>query len=491
MQKMMHYCASEKGATYDVMPTSPPGRRKLQKQLTRIMKVTTVLLTLMMTSVYAASTAQVITFSGNGVSLAKVFSVVEQQTGYVVFYNKGLLANAHTVSIAAQQMPLENFISAVLKEEPLQFMIVDNTVVLSRKALPANSTSTIVAPQPITGYIRDTDGKPLPGASVLVKGKGKTVIADVNGRYSIDAEPGDILQISYVGFSPREITAGGEHSRVIILQTASMGLDGAIVVGYGINNKRNATGSISAITAKDIAKQPVTNPLLALQGRIPGLQISQQSGVAGSGIAVQIRAANSLMAGTLPFYIVDGVPFTGDALYLAGGNTVGNLKPAFGSSPLNIINPSDIESISILKDADATAIYGSRGANGVVLITTQKGKAGRTRLNATLSKGFSKVPNLHRVKTLSPDQYFEIRNKAFTNANVTPTTINAPDLKLWDTQQENDWQKLFFGKTAQTTDAALSLSGGTQQINFLLSGTYHKEDAVIPGSFNYQRGGSG
>src|SRR5690606_7475154 len=207
-----------------------------------------------------------------------------------------------------------------------------------------------------------------------------------------------------------------------------------INAGYYATTKESQTGSIAKITFEQIEKQPVSNPLAALQARVPGLEIVQMNGVPGGNFQVRIRGTNSISNGNDPLYIIDGVPFFSTSL--SDRSTSFQLYPdGMGYSPLNVINPSDIESIEILKDADATAIYGSRGANGVILITTKKGRKGVARVNANAYMGFAKIPR--KIDLLKTDQYLQMRREGFANDGTTPNTTNAPDLLLWDRDRKS------------------------------------------------------
>jgi TonB-dependent starch-binding outer membrane protein SusC len=253
---------------------------------------------------------------------------------------------------------------------------------------------------------------------------------------------------------------------------------------------RERTGNISKVTAKEIQRQPVQNPIAALQGRVPGLEITQTSGTPGGNFKIRIRGTNSIANGNDPLFIIDGVPYTSIPLTApeTSGGILGNYSlngASGGTSPLNSINPADIESIEVLKDADATAIYGSRGSNGVILITTRKGQAGKTKVAFNLYTGVSKLAN--KVDMLNTKEYLSMRKEALRNDNVTPTISNAADLLVWDTTRHTDWQDKLIGGTANTTDAQISLSGGENLTQFSIGTGYHKETTVFPGDNSDRR----
>ncbi|UNY98614.1 SusC/RagA family TonB-linked outer membrane protein [Zhouia spongiae] len=332
----------------------------------------------------------------------------------------------------------------------------------------------------IRGVVTDSEGIPVPGVHVLISGTQTGTFTDSNGTYSISPHPTDVLIFSYVGFDTVEKSIGGQTEINVTLKESVTDL-GAVTVnaGYYTVSEKERTGSISRITASDIETQPVINPLQALQGRMPGVIVSQISSIPGSTSSIQIRGQNSLRPeGNYPLYIVDGVPVS--SVPVSGSGFM-----ALGVDPLNSINLSNIESIEVLKDADATSIYGSRGANGVVLITTKKGREGKTALDIGLYTGMGKISNT--INTLDTNQYLEMRKEAFANDEATPTQFNAPDLLVWDQNRNTDWQEKLLGNTSYITDVQASVSGGDTQTSFLLGGGFHKEGTVFPGDFNYRK----
>ena len=253
-----------------------------------------------------------------------------------------------------------------------------------------------------------------------------------------------------------------------------------INAGYYSTTERERTGSISKVEGEEIEIQPLISPLQALQGRMAGVEIVPNGNLPGSASTIRIRGINSLRKeGNYPLYIIDGVPVNSSPI---GSNS--DLKGA-GIDPLNTLNLANIESIEVLKDADATAIYGSRGANGVVLITTKKGKEGKTQLTARVYTGASTVPN--RVDVLNTEQYLKVRRKAFENDGVEPDESNAFDLLLWDTNRYTDWQDYLFGGTSSITNANLDISGGNERTSFRIGGSYQNQGTVYPGDFSYNK----
>ncbi|MGC1633629.1 MAG: SusC/RagA family TonB-linked outer membrane protein, partial [Gelidibacter sp.] len=336
----------------------------------------------------------------------------------------------------------------------------------------------------VTGKV--TDGNlPISGANVLIKNTTNGVVTDFDGRYNITAKPTDTLQISYLGYTTLTIPIQNRSTVNITLQedTTALG-EVQINAGYYTTTDREKTGSIARITAREIEGQSVNNPLEAMQGRLTGVDIVQNSGVPGGGFEVKIRGQNSIMAGNEPLYVIDGVPY--DSQTLGSEQSSGSIIPRGNITPLNAINPDIIESIEVLKDADATSIYGSRGANGVVLISTKKGKQGKVSLTLNNSTGFGHITE--KMDLLNTEQYLTMRGEAFANDGVTDYPFYAYDINgTWNKNRYTDWQEVLIGGTARTRDMQVSVSGGSKQTQFLLNGRYQNETTVYPGNFNYDR----
>lgn len=337
----------------------------------------------------------------------------------------------------------------------------------------------------MTGTVTDSNGA-LPGVTVTVKGSGISTLSNLNGSYIITAQSNDVLVFSFIGYKTEEIAINGRQTFDLMMQEdASLLQEVTINAGYYSVKEKERTGSIARITSKDIATQPVTNVLAAMQGRMAGVNITQTTGVPGGGFDIQIRGRNSIRTeGNTPLYIVNGMPYASENL----GSTAisAPILPAAGINPLNNINPSDIESIEILKDADATAIYGSRGANGVVLITTKKGKVGKTQFSINSYTGTGKVTRT--LDLLNTPQYIEVREEAFANDGITVYPAYANDINgTWDRNRYTDWQKELVGGTALTRSIDASVSGGSAATQFLLRGTNYHETTVFPGDFAYAK----
>ena len=340
--------------------------------------------------------------------------------------------------------------------------------------------------QPLTlkGKIINEQMEPIAGATITLKRPGTNQPPSVIYQLSSDARSEftmtnlfltDTLIITAIGYETAMETLDFNfrgHITVILKRKASA-LDDVVVIAYGKTTRRLSTGSISKITAADIASQPVSNPVSALQGLVPGLLVTQRSGRPGSSLSLQLRGLNSLKQGTQPLVIIDGLPLT------INSGSLSQQAPDV-SSIFNTINPSDIQSIEVLKDADATAIYGSQGANGVVLITTNKPAAGRSAFDLNYYTAWGRPTRL--LPLLNTQQYLQMRREAFSNDGLSPTVSTAPDLLLWDTARYTNWQEELMGGTARINNTTVSFSGAAAAFSYLVSGNYYTEASVFQGA---------
>ena len=254
--------------------------------------------------------------------------------------------------------------------------------------------------------------------------------------------------------------------------------------GYYTVKQKYATGNISSVKASEIEKQPVGNLMEAMQGRVTGVYIQQNSGVPGSSMNIQIRGRNSIAASSNPLYIIDNVPFSSQSLTNTLSASI-NIYGADGANPLQFIAPDDIESIEVLKDADATAIYGSRGANGVVLITTKKGKSGRLNFEVGINGGGTNVTRT--MPMLNTDEYLALRKQAFALDNTNPKTTDYDINGTWNQDHYTNWQKTLYAGETYFNQSKIAISGGSAQSTFMLSGTYHKQGSTIKKGMGYDR----
>ncbi|HEX4851281.1 MAG TPA: TonB-dependent receptor plug domain-containing protein, partial [Puia sp.] len=323
------------------------------------------------------------------------------------------------------------------------------------------------------------------GANVKIKGTNNGTTTNSDGVFVLKSvNENALLEVSFVGYTTVTVPVNKRSFITAILKVQEQTQEEVIVnKGYYTEKQKLSTSNVATVTAKDIEKQPVQNVLLALQARVPGLFITQNSGLSGSAVKINVQGQNSIANGSDPLYVVDGVPIDPQLPHTGNDWMLGNSGFsgfAGWGNPLNYLNPGDIESVDVLKDADATAIYGSRAANGAILITTKKGKAGDTKFDVDLQTGWGRVAR--RVDMMNTRQYLDMRYEAFANDGIDwrNPNVSANDLKVWDTTHYTNWQDALIGGTAKYTNLTASLSGGASNIRYLVSGTYHKETTVFP-----------
>ena len=337
----------------------------------------------------------------------------------------------------------------------------------------------------LSGVVKDANGTPIEGATVWQEGTNSGTQTNEKGFYTLKINKELPVTFEFMGYKTQKLQAKGTVQN-ITLQSDDDLLDEVVInAGYYSVKDKERTGSISKITSKEIGQQPVANPLAAMQGRMAGVNITQTSGTPGGSFDIQIRGRNSLRTeGNAPLYIVDGVPYASQpasdiaisGLLFGGGNV----------SPLNSINPNTIESIEVLKDADATAIYGSRGSNGVVLITTKKGSSDKTTFSLQSTTSVSTVSKF--MDLMNTEQYLKMRRDAYANDGITEYPANAYDVNgTWDPNRYTDWQKEFIGGKAVSQNTQFSVGGGLGNTSYLFSASNRTDGTVFPGDFGYKR----
>lgn len=315
------------------------------------------------------------------------------------------------------------------------------------------SLGTIHAQQPsISGRVTDQQGIPLAGASVDVEGSAVSVRTDNNGAFTIAAAPGSVLMVSYIGYSRQSYTVGNEQPIVIVLQPTANDLDEVVVVGYTSQRRTTITGAVGTVSMADAQKRRVPDVSQMLQGQVAGVQVTQATGAPGDPIDIRIRGVGTI-GNNSPLFIVDGIP----------------------STNFSFINPQDIESMTVLKDAASAAIYGSRAAAGVVLITTKKGSAGRTALDVNYYNGIQQVTNLPTL--LNTTQYLHTLEQAWNNSGYSGTNPYTAEKGRSDLAN-TDWLEELFD-TGRSQNLQLSASGGSEKVQYMLSGGYYKQNGIV------------
>ncbi|MCH4551686.1 SusC/RagA family TonB-linked outer membrane protein [Aestuariibaculum lutulentum] len=349
-----------------------------------------------------------------------------------------------------------------------------------------------ISQQTITGSVTDSNGQPLPGTNIIEKGTSNGTQTNFDGEFTIDvSNPNATLVISYMGFVTKEIKVSSAKNLTIVLEENAASLDEVVVVGYGTMRKSDLTGSVVSIGAQKIEERSNSNVLQSLAGQTSGVQITQSQGAPGLAPTIKIRGASSINAGTTPLYVIDGIPLEDNTTNSTGTGISSGSNLSYNRNPLNFINPNDIESIDILKDASSAAIYGSRGANGVVIITTKQGKAGKTKINTTFESGFSHVNR--KTDMMNASEFIEFNSAARNNSwativadnpsatrglNITvPAEFSDPE---WLARIGNgtDWQDVVF-RTAKSSNFQLSASGGSENTQFMASIGYLDSEGVV------------
>jgi len=380
------------------------------------------------------------------VSLQKVITEIKEQTEFEFAYEANLdemvLAN---VSVKAKNENIENVMTSVLNGTGLTFRVIDRIILLSRNEL--KSTSPQIK---ISGNVSDKNG-PLPGVTVRIKGTTTGTITDAAGNFIIQAEDANaVLVFSFIGYTTQEVPVAGRQSINVVLEEDIMNLEEVVVVGYGTQRKRDITGAVATVNSNDIRKIPVAGIDQALQGQVAGVQVTQNYGNPGGSMQIKIRGIGTI-GDSDPLYVIDGVPT---------------------KEFINSLNTDDIESISILKDASAAAIYGARAANGVVLITTKKGQAGVTKVNFNAQAGIQQVAN--KLDLLTAEEYGMISDEALVNAGLTPVWAESGKAVGAGT----DWQDVIFRDAAfQKYD--FSVTSGNQNTTYLLGLGYYGQDGIV------------
>jgi len=440
--------------------------KALPSKMLLIMKLIILIILTACLQVNARVSAQKVNLKVNNLPLEQVLATIKQQTGYVFIYRDRDMAKAKLVNANFTSKPLIEALDELFGEQPLTYKIKAKTISLYlKKEIPGNAETAVPPPANIdvTVVVATADGQPLEGASILIKGEIKAIATDINGRAVVkNIDPNATLVISYTGYSSQEIKVAGRTFIGVRLKVFTSELDQVQIIGYGLQRKKDVVGSVSKVNTQDLVKAPVRSFDEALAGRVAGVQVASADGQPGSSINIIIRGANSISQDNSPLYVIDGFPREG------------------GDNNNNLINPQDIESIDVLKDAAATAIYGARGANGVILITTKRGKEGPPVIafNAT----YSTQKAIKMMKTLGPVDYFKLQAD-----NATPNGVGNYDTYRFyglglsyirDTAEAINFQDKLF-KPASMQDYTVSITGGSKMTRYALSGNYLNQDGVL------------
>ncbi|TDQ77917.1 SusC/RagA family TonB-linked outer membrane protein [Sphingobacterium yanglingense] len=467
-----------------------------------IMKITALLTVVFTFQVSALTFGQQISLSYQKASLKTVIRSLSNQGKIDFVYKDRFLEQANPVTVELKNVSVDNALQQVFRNQPFSYQIEDGIVYIMPRIAKEQgkglSNEVDKRQQALRGRVTNDKGENLVGASVRVKNTKIATGTNELGAFELNNVPEDaIIVVTHMAYEKQEITVSKSSATLqIVLKPATNSLDETIVQAYGTTSKRYNIGSISQISAADIEKQPVMNLLQTMQGLIPGVTINTTGGAPGAQQRIQLRGQNTIMNtnyGALPFdqplILIDGIPYAPqNNSFIASAAKLGGSS---GMSPLNSINPADIESITVLKDADATSIYGSQGLNGVVLITTKKGIAGKTTLKVDAYTAPERSAKI--VSMLNTEQYLALRKEALTNDGMTdfsPTPgniANYPELFLFDQSKYTNWYKEFYGGTATNNTINASLTGGKEGVNYIISSGFTKATYNFPGDFKNER----
>ncbi len=362
---------------------------RCSKLLFRTMRTTIILILLSAFNVYSidnyAQNKQ-LSLEFNKVPLKQVLQNIEQQSDFYFMYNNALIDVQQKVSVTTNKNDVYTVLDHLLKDTDISYKVLNKQIVLTPASGKGNSKTLL--PQQgkiITGVVKNTDGETLPGVNITIKGTNKGTTTDIDGNYKISVEEESVVLVfSFVGYKKQEIPVKDKTEINVTLKQEMQKLDEVVVIGYGSSSKKMLSSSVSSVDAEDIEETMSSGVQEALQGKTSGVHINRNSGTPGSGISVNVRGKSSISAGTQPLYVVDGVPITrGDYSQIS--------MEGQGISAIADINPNNIKSVSILKDASAAAIYGARAGNGVVLIETKDGRKGETKINVKSYYGVQEV----------------------------------------------------------------------------------------------------
>ena len=442
-------------------------------------------------------------------TVEKVLKEIEKQSGFGFFFNNKHVNLKRVVSVSVDKSNIFKVLDKIFEGTDVKYSVLDKKIILSTEM-----TSKQQQAVKISGKVVDVNGEPVIGANVVQKGTTNGTITDLNGDFTLTVSQGAVLQVSFIGYKQQEVSLkNGQAQVTVVLKDDAELLDEVVVVGYGTMKKRDLSGAVSQIKSDDLMKGNPTDLSKGLAGKIAGVQVNQSDGAPGGGISIQIRGTNSFSTNSQPLYIVDGVPFdTGDTPASDTNNSQNK------SNPLAFINPHDIQSIDVLKDASATAIYGSRGANGVVIITTKRGEKGNEKVEFSANFTFSKIAK--RMDVLDAFTYANYQNEQVLNdykysnkpygklpypgaweypalpggGNDTSAGkyLPAPEdfLRPGDYVDEYgnisyvgvaDWQDLIY-QNGFSQEYNISVSGGSDKGWHSFSGNFLKQDGIIKNS---------
>lgn len=378
------------------------------------------------------------------VTVDEVFNIIQKQTKYRFLYPQDLFKNTPKVKLEKGLIQLSILLKKSFSNSNVEFELLKNSTIVIKKNLDDFQDK-----KQITGIVTDETGQPLPGANIIEKGTSNGTQSDFDGNFALSVNNDAILLVSYVGYKPLEVSVDTKTKYNIVLAEDNAILDEIVIVGYGSQKRSDVTGSVSSISQERLNDKPNTNFAQALQGALPGITINQNSSSAEQNdVSILIRGRNSINASNAPLIVYDGIPYSGT---------------------LADIDPNDIKSISVLKDASATAIYGSRGANGVIIIETKKGKFGKPKISFSSYSGFNEIANIPNV--------YEGQDFAAFKETREPGELTDSEIELLIAGESTDWLDLAT-RTGYKQDHNLSVSGATDKVNYYVSTGYQDVNGI-------------
>ena len=454
------------------------------KHLFRMMRNTLLALFVFAGTAFATesySQTMKVTVVADNMSTGKVISEIEKQTDYLFVYNVSEVNLKRNVKVNAQNKSVAEVLNKVFEGTDIYYAMEGKNIMLMSKAKDGE-----VAQQAnkVTGIVKDTNGEPIIGANVTVKGQSIGTITDIDGRFVLDAPKDAVLQITYIGYVSQEVKVSGNKELNVVLKEDTETLDEVVVIGYGTSRKKDITGSIASVRAEELNTVSSSSVSQMLQGKVTGMNAIQSSAQPGASISInsipiKSRGAASPNGDNSPLYVIDGVPMQSNSNADPGLSGTGNgFKSGSSRDPLNTINPGDIESIEVLKDASAAAIYGASAANGVILITTKSGKSGkpkvewRSTVTAQLEKDYPEVLNAHEFReqaNLWTKEYYLYQNKmgVYGNNPINFTGYTPVFTDVNDYYAETNWMDEI-SRSGYVIDQNLSLNGGTEKTKYYL-----------------------
>jgi len=393
--------------------------------------------------------------------LIKILDSVEEESEFFFLYNEKLLDLNRKVNINAVNQPIDVILDELFVSTDVKYSIIDRKIILAPEYL---TEEALLQQVQISGTITDAStGEPMTGVNIQVKGTNLGAISDINGRYSIPStvEPDAVLRFSFIGYQEQEVSIDGRSIINVSLVEELKALEEVVVIGYGSVKKSDVTGSVTSLSDDNLSRGVVSSPHQAMQGKVSGVNVTLNSGEPGANSNVLIRGGTSITASNSPLYVIDGVPVAFDE---GSFSATSARQTRSANNPLNMINPSDILSIDILKDASATAIYGSRGANGVIMISTKQGAAGLNKISYDSYVGISKIRK--KLDILTADEF-----RSYISSH--------PEITGWvDGGADTDWQEEIY-RTAISNSHSIALSSGGKQTNYRASVTYSDQQGII------------